>query len=99
VPERALEAARRFAATGEPHDAHDAAGAAPSAADPTGRDARVRAALLLARAASPSPAEIDADIVAACRQGGLAAPAVVELVTWLAVLQMLHRLSSYYRGA
>lgn len=59
-------------------------------------DPKVRAALILARAASPSPAQIDADIVAACREGQLTAPAIVELVSWISVLQMLHRLSSYY---
>jgi alkylhydroperoxidase family enzyme len=56
-----------------------------------------RAALILARAASPSPAAIDASTVEACRQGGLQPAAVVELVSWISVLQMLHRLSSYYR--
>ena len=65
-------------------------------AAPPGSDPKMCAALLLARAASPSPAEIGADIVAACREGGLSAPAIVELVSWLSVLQMLHRLSSYF---
>jgi alkylhydroperoxidase family enzyme len=64
--------------------------------DPPGEDVQMRAALLLARAASPSPAEIDAGIVAACREATLSSPAIVELVTWLAVLQTLHRLSCYY---
>lgn len=50
----------------------------------------------LARAASPSPAEIDADIVTACREGSLSAPAIVELVSWLSVLQILPRLSRYF---
>ena len=59
-------------------------------------DPRLDAALLLARAASPSPAEIDADVVDACRDSGLPPAAIVELVTWLAVLQMLHRLSCFY---
>jgi alkylhydroperoxidase family enzyme len=57
---------------------------------------KLRAALTLARAASPSPARIDADVVAACREGGLSAPAVVEVVCWLSVLQLLHRLSCFY---
>jgi alkylhydroperoxidase family enzyme len=103
VPEPALEAARRFAGTGEARDVRDAAESVSSGPDPTGRRGQTRAAhahavLVLARAASPSPAEIDAGVVAACREGGLSAPAVVELVTWLAVLQMLHRLFSYYRA-
>jgi alkylhydroperoxidase family enzyme len=62
-----------------------------ASADPT-----QRAALTLARAASPSPPEIDEKTVAACREGGLSAPAIVELVCWLSVLQMLHRLTCFY---
>lgn len=64
--------------------------------DRTSADPRLPAALLLARAASPSPAEIDADVVSACRDSSLPPAAIVELVTWLAVLQMLHRLSCFY---
>ena len=82
VAEAQLDEARRFAAD--------------SKAEPPGGDAKTRAALLLARAASPSPAEIDAGVVAACRDAGLSAPAIVELVSWLSVLQMLHRLACYY---
>lgn len=82
VTESLLDGARRFAVD--------------PTAEPPGSDPKGRAALLLARAASPSPAEIDTDIVAACRDAGLSAPAIVELVSWLSVLQMLHRLSSYY---
>jgi alkylhydroperoxidase family enzyme len=65
-------------------------------ADPLQADPKRRAALLLSRAVSPSPPEIDADVVAACRDAGLSAPAIVELVCWLSVLQMLHRLSCFY---
>jgi hypothetical protein len=64
-----------------------------------GADARLRAALVLARAAAPSPAEIDADVVAACREGELSAAAIVEVVTWLSVLAMLHRLSCFHGSA
>lgn len=53
------------------------------------------AVLRLARAASYSPARVDAGTVAACRDGGLSAAAVVEVVTWLSVLQMLHRLTCF----
>jgi len=49
--------------------------------------------LALARAASYSPARIDASIVGTCREGGLSPAAVVEIVTWLSVLQVLHRLT------
>ena len=59
-------------------------------------DVTTRAVLLLGRAASPSPAEITADVVAACREADVSAAAIVELVSWLSVLQMLHRLSAFY---
>jgi len=37
-------------------------------------------------------------IAGACREAELSAPAIVELVFWLSVLQMLHRLSCFYAG-
>jgi hypothetical protein len=61
-----------------------------------GKDSAERAALLLARAASTSPAGIDQGVVDACRSAGLAPQAMVELITWLSVLQMLHRWKSYF---
>ena len=59
-------------------------------------DASARAALQLARAASSSPAQIDAGVVEACREARLGAAATIEIVAWLALLQMLHRLSAFY---
>lgn len=53
------------------------------------------ATLALARAASYSPARTDASTVEACRASGLSSAAVVEVITWLSVLQMLHRLTCY----
>jgi alkylhydroperoxidase family enzyme len=53
------------------------------------------AALALARAASFSPARTDASTIEACRDGDLSPAAIVEIVTWLSVLQMLHRLTCY----
>ena len=82
VTESQMEEAARFAVS-------------PDTATP-GADPQRRAALLLARAASPSPAEITPEVVAACREAALSAPAIVELVTWLSVLQMLHRLSCFF---
>jgi alkylhydroperoxidase family enzyme len=61
-------------------------------------DGRTDAALQLARAASSSPAQIDAEVVDACRATGLGAAATIEIIVWLSVLQMLHRLSAYYRA-
>ena len=47
--------------------------------------------LVLARAVSSSPARIDATTVRLCQS--LAPSAIVEIVSWLSVLQMLHRLT------
>ncbi len=69
-----------------------------AAGDDTASPARScaeRAALGLARAASYSPARIDAATVDACRESGLSPAAIVEIITWLSVLQMLHRLTCY----
>jgi alkylhydroperoxidase family enzyme len=77
------------------------AGAAENLAQrlgPYADDARAQGALRLAHAASFSPALIDDDVVEACRKSGLGAAAIVEIVVWLAVLQMLHRLSAFYRA-
>ena len=54
-----------------------------------------RAELVLARAASPSPARVDTSTIEACEDAGLPPAAIVELVTWLAVLQLLHRLTCW----
>ena len=62
-----------------------AAGAAPVADSPVQR---------LARAISPSPAAVDRDVIESSR--ALAPAAIVEVVTFVALLQMLHRLESYY---
>ena len=70
-----------------------------TAPEPPGTDPKVNAALWVARAASPSPAAITAEEVALCRQSGLSPAAIVELTTWISVLQMLHRLSSYFVAA
>jgi alkylhydroperoxidase family enzyme len=59
-------------------------------------NARTRAALRLAEAASSSPARIGPEVIEECRQSGLPPAAVVELIVWLSVLQMLHRLSTFY---
>jgi len=53
------------------------------------------ASLALARDASYSPARIDTPTVEACQESGLSPAAVVEIITWLSVLQMLHRLTCY----
>lgn len=65
---------------------------ASSSFDPTRQE--TIAALLLARAASPSPADISEAVVSACKC--LKPAAIVEMVAWLSLLQMLHRLASFY---
>jgi hypothetical protein len=37
----------------------------------------------------------DASTVEACRESGLSPAAVVEIISWLSVLQMRHRLTCY----
>ena len=75
-----LDAVVRFARTGEaPPPEHPASSAL----------------LTLARAVSPSPAEVTAEILLACQAADLSSAAIVELVTWIAVLQMLHRLNCF----
>lgn len=59
-------------------------------------DAKSKAVLVLARAASPSPAVVDDGVIEECRAAELSAASVVEVVTWISVLQMLHRLIGYY---
>jgi len=54
------------------------------------------ALLKLVQAASPSPAQITQAVVSECREAELSSEAIVETITWVSVLQMLHRLSSYY---
>lgn len=51
---------------------------------------------MLARAVAPSPANVDDQVIAASRN--LAPAAIVEVVTFIALLQLLHRLDSYYAG-
>ncbi len=54
------------------------------------------AVLQLARAASSSPADITNSVLAECRDSTLSSAAIIELITWLSVLQMLHRLTCFY---
>ena len=49
---------------------------------------------LLARAISPSPAAVDQDVIESSR--AIPPAGIVELVAFVSLLQMLHRLSSFY---
>ena len=53
------------------------------------------AALVLARAAASSPAQITPDLVAATT-GSLSPPAIIELMVWISVMQVMHRLHAFY---
>ena len=58
---------------------------------PAGLSTTEAAALQLARAAAPSPVEVN-EITISTAVAGLSAEQIVEIVSWMAVLQMLHRL-------
>jgi alkylhydroperoxidase family enzyme len=47
------------------------------------------------QADTEQPAEIGVDVIAACRDSGVTSAEIVELVGWLSVLQMLHRLTCF----
>ncbi len=59
-------------------------------------DPKAKAILHLARAASPSPAVVDDAIIEECRSAEVIAAALVETITWISVLQLLHRVTSFY---
>jgi alkylhydroperoxidase family enzyme len=58
-------------------------------------EGKLRAAVVLARAASPSPSLVQDEVVEDATKE-LSAEQIVELVTWLSVLQMLHRFDIYH---
>jgi alkylhydroperoxidase family enzyme len=60
-----------------------------------GLDARARAALALADAASGSPVQITPDVIDRTTSE-LTPPMIIELCVWLGVLQLLHRLHAFY---
>jgi hypothetical protein len=70
---------------------------ARSNATPPPGDAALLAALLLARAIAPSPAAVTPAVVEAAR--ALEPAAIVELVVFVSVLQLWHRLSLYYAAS
>lgn len=67
----------------------------PLAEVPEGLNSKEAAAVLLAKAAAPSPAEVS-EITIAMVCPTLESDEVVEIVTWLALLQTLARLYSYF---
>lgn len=62
---------------------------------PQGLSATEAAALQLAKASAPSPVQVN-EITISSTVAGLSPEQIIEIVTWMAVLQMLHRLYVYY---
>ena len=90
VSEETLQAVARFAA-GE--DGGIEAARASLASLP-GLDGKAALALLLAKAISPSPATVPPALLAEVAEG-LSAEAQIELVVWVSIQQMLHRLGCF----
>ena len=62
---------------------------------PVGLTSIEAAVVQLARAASPSPVEVN-EITVSAATAGLDPEQIIEVLAWLAVLQMLHRLYTFY---
>ncbi|MEM9132782.1 MAG: hypothetical protein AAF962_18000 [Actinomycetota bacterium] len=62
---------------------------------PYGLTSAEAATIVLAKAASTSPSNVNEITISTVNQG-LNAPQVIEIVVWLSVLQMMHRLYTYY---
>ena len=94
VQETTLDAIAAFAA--EPFDASDSgmADALTRLEALPGITSTAALALLMAKAASPSPAQLPATLITRV-YATLSPEAQVELVVWISVQQMLHRLGSY----
>lgn len=93
LPEETLQAAARFAA--EPMEGEGGIEAArTSLASLPGLDAKAALALLLAKAISPSPATVPPALLTEGAEG-LSPEAQIELVVWVSIQQMLHRLGCF----
>jgi alkylhydroperoxidase family enzyme len=93
VDAETLEAVVRFAA--EPELAGEGlSGSVTRLASLPGMEDRSALALVLAKAISPSPAAVPASLIARAAEA-LSPEAQVELVVWVSVQQMLHRLESF----
>jgi alkylhydroperoxidase family enzyme len=93
VKETTLDAIVRFAA--EPAGGGDQGDSLESL---PGLSRETALALRLAKAVSPSPAMVPAPLVEQISEA-LSPEAQIELVVWIAVQQMLHRLGSYLAAA
>jgi alkylhydroperoxidase family enzyme len=96
VDAETLEAIARFGAEeGELYGSGTSDAVARLASLP-GLDGRAALALVLAKAVSPSPAMVPPSLIAKAAEA-LSPEAQVELVVWLSIQQMLHRLGSFHR--
>lgn len=93
VAEETLQAVTRFAA--EPLEGEGGIEASrASLASLPGLDGKAALALLLAKAISPSPATVPPALLAEVAEG-LPPEAQIELVVWVSIQQMLHRLEGF----
>ncbi len=91
-----IEAVASFAAEPaliDPAQDREAGGKALRSLD--GMDEAAVAALLMAKAVSSSPAEVTPPILASV-DSQLSPPAVIELLVWISVEQLLHRLGAFF---
>ena len=93
VAEETLQAVARFAA-GPPESDGGIEAARTSLASLPGLDRKAALALLLAKAISPSPATVPPALFAEVAEG-LSPEAQIELVVWVSIQQMLHRLGRF----
>ena len=93
IAEETLQAVARFAA-GPPEGDGEIAAARASLASLPGLGDKAALALLLAKAISPSPATVPPALLAEVA-AGLSPEAQIELVVWVSIQQMLHRLGCF----
>ena len=95
VDAETLEAVARFGAEKDELSENGTSDAIARLASLPGLDVNAALALVLAKAVSPSPAMVPAPLIARVAES-LSPEAQVELVVWVSVQQMLHRLGSFY---
>ena len=94
VAEETLQAVARFAAEPAAESDSGIEAARISLASLPGLDRESALALLLAKAVSPSPAAVPAALIAEVA-AALSPAAQIELVVWVSIQQMLHRLGKF----
>jgi alkylhydroperoxidase family enzyme len=96
VKEEVLESVSRFAVEpAELLDESEISGAVARLASLPGLDCKAALALVLAKAVSPSPSWVPEPLIARVAEA-LSPEAQVELVAWVSIQQMLHRLGCFH---